>query len=289
MEQPWALPKSLWYAFALLVVVIATGIRLWLSELFISQPFITYFPATLLVAVVAGAGPALFATVLSDLGAFYFFIDPAGYYPGGLIKLVIFTLMGVGVSGLTASMRRAREAAAASYRRLAHIKFQDAEFRWSLAQSAAQIGIWDWNMLTKAAAFNTQYYELFGLPSGTPVSYNDFLQRVNPNDRPQVEGGLRAALAGDAAYECEFRITRANDGEERWMIAKGEVIFEAGQPVRALGVIYDVTARKAAEKELRASEERFRQLTQAMPGMTFECDPRATILSLAKDGAPTRA
>ncbi len=155
MEQPWALPKSLWYAFALLVVVIATGIRLWLSELFISQPFITYFPATLLVAVVAGAGPALFATVLSDLGAFYFFIDPAGYYPGGLIKLVIFTLMGVGVSGLTASMRRAREAAAASYRRLAHIEFQDAEFRWSLAQSAAQIGIWDWNMLTKAAAFNT--------------------------------------------------------------------------------------------------------------------------------------
>ncbi len=274
VDRPLALPKSLRYGFALLLVAIATGIRVWLSDFFISQPFVTYFPAILLVAVVAGPGPVLVATIVSDLAALYFFIDPAGYYPGGLIKLVLFTLMGAAVSSLTASMRRAWEAAAASYRRFAQMKFRDAEFRWSLAQSAAQIGIWDWDMLTKAAAFNKQCYELFGWPSGTPVGYGDFLQRVHPNDRLQVEGGLRAALAGDAAYECEFRITRANDGEERWMIAKGEVIFEAERPRRALGVIYDITARKTAEKELRASEERFRQLTQAMPGMTFECDPK---------------
>jgi two-component sensor histidine kinase len=55
-----------------------------------------------------------------------------------------------------------------------------------------------------------------------------------------VEGG------GDWHFEC--RIRRADDGEVRWIEARGQPIRDAeGRSVRLLGVVADVTERKRAE------------------------------------------
>ncbi|MGE5387840.1 MAG: DUF4118 domain-containing protein, partial [Hyphomicrobiales bacterium] len=61
------------YAFATLLVFAATAARFWADDLIHTQAFPTYFFAVLVTTAVAGAGPAMLATLLSAIaGAFFF-------------------------------------------------------------------------------------------------------------------------------------------------------------------------------------------------------------------------
>ncbi|CCD95822.1 putative Signal transduction histidine kinase [Bradyrhizobium sp. ORS 375] len=136
--------------------------------------------------------------------------------------------------------------------RLAEAALRESELRLSMAQSAAKIGIWDWHILSNTTAFNSVYYELYGLPPDTPNNYADFLARVHPTDRSHVDESMKAALASERPYEAEYRIQRADDGETRWFAAKGEVLFDREEkPIRALGAVFDITERKRAEQHAK--------------------------------------
>ncbi len=65
------------YASAILFVAAATALRLALGHtLSIRAPFVTFYPAVLLAALVGGLGAAVISTVLSTLVAAYLFFDP---------------------------------------------------------------------------------------------------------------------------------------------------------------------------------------------------------------------
>ncbi|WP_045227383.1 PAS domain S-box protein [Methyloterricola oryzae] len=131
-----------------------------------------------------------------------------------------------------------------------------SEERLSLAQSAARIGTWDWNLESSETFFNDQYYELLGLPHGVPHTYEDFLEQIHPDDRTRVESAFQSALAGGSAYELEFRIVKANDNSVRWIHDQGEVQFdENGKPFRAMGVTYDITNRIQDLEKIREREQ----------------------------------
>src|SRR5215203_6040838 len=92
--------------------------------------------------------------------------------------------------------------------------------------------------------------EIYGYPPGEfNLSYQEFLQRVHPDDRGHVRSTLDAAVAAGAPYELEFRIVRPA-GDIRWVHAKGRVHRdEKGVFARMLGVSLDVTEKKQAEQE----------------------------------------
>jgi PAS domain S-box-containing protein len=176
-------------------------------------------------------------------------------------------------------------------RKTAEAALRESRERLMLAQSAAGVAIWDWNVATNATSFSPEYYELFGLPPGIPHGYEDFLKLVHPADRARVDAAMRAALADESPYDCEYRILRGCDGAERWMVAKGKVVFADGNPVRALGVAYDITSRKQAEAALRESEARLRLALDAAQADIWESVPEADQLSalggaLALQGVP---
>ena len=100
------------YAFALATVVLATLLRWWLEWLVGPMPlFVTWYPAVLTVAVVAGGGPGILATIAAALAADYWFIDPVGFGIVQLNDLVatgIFVGTGIFLSLLAERLRRAR-------------------------------------------------------------------------------------------------------------------------------------------------------------------------------------
>jgi PAS domain S-box-containing protein len=133
-------------------------------------------------------------------------------------------------------------------RRRAEKELHEAEERLRLATEAGRVGLLDWDVLADKTRCSDVVAEIFGYPPGEfNPSYEDFLQRVHPDDR--VRRTLDAAVGAGAPHELEFRIVRPT-GDVRWVHSKGRVHRDKrGAPARVLGVFIDVTEQKQAEQE----------------------------------------
>jgi len=127
---------------------------------------------------------------------------------------------------------------------------REAEEQLRLATEAGRVGLLDWDVLADERRCSGAMAEVYGYPPGEfNLSYQEFLQRVHPDDRGHVRSTLDAAVAAGAPYELEFRIVRPA-GDIRWVHAKGRVHRdEKGVFARMLGVSLDVTEKKQAEQE----------------------------------------
>jgi PAS domain S-box-containing protein len=97
------------------------------------------------------------------------------------------------------------------------------------------------------------------------------MQFVHADDRDRVVATSQRAVAAGKVCETEHRIVLPS-GEVRWVYAKtmvegandgkreGPGQDEPGGKVRAFGVVQDITGRKRAEEELRASDLRYRRI-----------------------------
>ena len=92
----------------------------------------------------------------------------------------------------------------------------------------------------------------------------------------RVERVTQQILAtGEAVIDIEFvDETASQPGATRYWNSSWHPLFGDDGAITGFGaVVEDITARRRAEVALRASEKRFRGLTQAIPSMTFESDP----------------
>ncbi|OHB27482.1 MAG: hypothetical protein A2790_22050 [Phenylobacterium sp. RIFCSPHIGHO2_01_FULL_69_31] len=70
---------------------------------------------------------------------------------------------------------------------------------------------------------------------------------VDPRDRERVSAEWDAALAAAVPFRSEFRVNRL-DGREIWVFAVAETsLDDAGEPLRLIGALKDITARKRSE------------------------------------------
>ena len=141
-----------------------------------------------------------------------------------------------------------------------------SEERLQLALRAGHSGAWDWDMSRDVAEVSPSYRELFGLPPGSPVTYDVWLGRVHPEDRERCRAYGEAFFAGgETEWRLEFRIVTPQLGV-RWHRAIGRVDRDAsGKPLRFLGVSTDITEEQRAFAALRESEERFRAMADGLP------------------------
>src|SRR5262245_55420228 len=144
--------------------------------------------------------------------------------------------------------------------------------RLNLAQKTARLGSYEWIIQTDEVVWSEETEELYGLPpGGFSGGYEDWAKLVHPEDRPGAEEAVRRALVDGRQYEDEHRVIWP-DGSVHWIQTRGKVFFDdAGRPLRLIGVDIDVTERKRAEEELRESDSRLRQHTDAMPQIFFTC------------------
>lgn len=129
------------------------------------------------------------------------------------------------------------------------------------SQEFAHIGSWEWDMQTDSLFWSNGASDIFGLaPENIQLTIAEFVERIHVDDRDMVTQAVSQCVEQRERYDIEHRIIRA-DGQEYWVQERGDVVYnDKGQPLRMLGVVIDIDAKKRAELELH---ERRRQLKQA--------------------------
>ncbi|MBV8488088.1 MAG: PAS domain S-box protein [Planctomycetaceae bacterium] len=161
-----------------------------------------------------------------------------------------------------------------SERRQAEQHLRESERRLKLAQQAAHIGTFEWNVRTGVNAWSPELAVMYGLApgefGGTQLAWE---QLVHPEDREAAIGCVRRAFETGEPVEGEWRVAW-RDGSIHWLVGRFQVLRDAsGTPLSLVGVNIDITERKLAEAALRESEERFRTMANAIPQLAWIAKP----------------
>ncbi|WP_126174297.1 hybrid sensor histidine kinase/response regulator [Altericroceibacterium xinjiangense] len=121
------------------------------------------------------------------------------------------------------------------------------EERLRIAQSAGGVGTFEYTDGFATVAVSDEFCRLLGLHPATSLPVRTINNVVQPGDAPLIPQP-RSGIIPDT-LDGVFRVSRSNDGAERWIARRGEIIRERSG-YRLIGVIYDVTQTKEQEARL---------------------------------------
>ncbi|WP_108398653.1 PAS domain-containing hybrid sensor histidine kinase/response regulator [Devosia submarina] len=123
-----------------------------------------------------------------------------------------------------------------------------------VAQTAGQVGTFEHIDGYGTVSVSRQFCRLLGLHPTSVLPVRTINLLVHPEDRPIIDPKLHNEPQPDR--NIEFRITRADTGETRWLARRGECHEDLeASGLRYIGVIYDITESKRIEERLRLSNE----------------------------------
>jgi PAS domain S-box-containing protein len=135
------------------------------------------------------------------------------------------------------------------------------------------VGWWMLDFKSGAMRWSSGLYRLLGCdPNAMEASLAVFRGIIHPDDK-LARGDMDRLERETVSIDREFRIIR-RDGRILWVANRGEVIMNAaGRAERAIGLIIDISNKQNALLELRANDERYRQLTRAVSTAIWTASP----------------
>jgi PAS domain S-box-containing protein len=145
------------------------------------------------------------------------------------------------------------------------------------AQEAGGVGTFSTDADFDLLYVTPEFCRIFGLAPTETVSARSIELLVLPEYRRMVSDSA-SRRAGDSPLEVEYRIRRADTGEERTIFRKAEFERDAeGRPLRMVGLVQDVTERRAEQRALEEREAQFRALAQSIPNQVWTALPDGSL------------
>jgi PAS domain S-box-containing protein len=148
------------------------------------------------------------------------------------------------------------------------------------AQQISHLGSWELDLVENRLTWSDEVYRIFGLqPQEFGATYEAFLEGVHPDDRAAVDAAYSGSVRdGLDSYEIEHRVVRKGTGEIRHVQEKCQHVRDAqGRIVQSLGMVLDITERKAAQEALVESEHRYRGIVETAEEGIATHEPDGTI------------
>ncbi len=138
--------------------------------------------------------------------------------------------------------------ATAEHRAQRALRFREERHNLVLRGSGA--AFWDYDVRQETMYWSPRLYEIMGRdPETFQPSLKSLQDLLHPDDRERVQNAREAHLDSREPYDIEFRSRRA-DGTYAWLHSRGQAIWDQdGTPVRMLGSVHDITARKKRNAE----------------------------------------
>ena len=150
-----------------------------------------------------------------------------------------------------------------SDRRDAAEQMQRSQSLHSTAQALAKSGYFERDLDADEYFYSDTMCEIYGLPPGTTMAFDRFLNMVHSDDRAGYQAIAKKAIEAGEAYSAEFRIIRPN-GEQRIVTNHVEVVLDDQNKVSSLiGSVRDITEERERETLFQRSQrlEAMGQLT----------------------------
>jgi PAS domain S-box-containing protein len=158
-------------------------------------------------------------------------------------------------------------------RKLADIALSESEERLGLASASANVGLWALDLETHQFWTTDKGLELFGIPPGRTMSFDDFIKLVHHEDRDKVCQVVDQAPGSDYDEVVEYRIVKA-DGSMRWMASRGQRRMNSkGEAKRLMGITQDITDWKHAEAAASEARSLIAALVESTNDLIWSVDP----------------
>ena len=143
-------------------------------------------------------------------------------------------------------------------------KIEENEALLHATEEAAHTGSYELDVVSGTLRFSEGLYRLFGEKPGAFTPSMDYInRRSRPEDVPAIAATLEQAVATKEPYQYTRRIYNS-DGAHRELHAQGRVVCNAaGDAIKLVGLVQDITERKQAEQELRESQLLIKQVIDA--------------------------
>jgi diguanylate cyclase (GGDEF)-like protein/PAS domain S-box-containing protein len=130
----------------------------------------------------------------------------------------------------------------------------ESEQRLHLALNSARMGVWEYDFIHDKLFWSPEIYRQFGL-ADVEASRTLLSAMTHPDDVHISQQAMDKALSERTQFFAEYRLLIG--GKEIWLEERGDIRFDSeGRPLKVVGTAQNITSRKQAEIELRASEQK---------------------------------
>jgi PAS domain S-box-containing protein len=134
------------------------------------------------------------------------------------------------------------------------------------AQKLTHTGSWAWNVRTGVLFWSREIFTIYDYEfQEMGPTWPQFLERVHPEDRPQIEQSARMETSGKEWLDSQndFRIILPNGTIKHLHSVAHPVRNDSGEITEVVGTVMDVTEQWKARTELEKAFEEIKQRTEA--------------------------
>ena len=130
--------------------------------------------------------------------------------------------------------------------------------------------VWELDLSTDVVTYISKNVErILGYPMQDWKGSDFWSQHIHPDDRQQAISYYQENLLKLQDFEFEYRFM-SHTGKAIWIRDLVNIVSENGKPLMLRGLMIDITEHKNAEKQIRESEYRFKELIENLPAIAVQ-------------------